>query len=80
MNASELWMIQTDGLSMKKMGGVGVVITSLEGDIMRNGVQLQFPSTNNKSKYKAILTRLKIAKSMEAKNILLKSDSKLVIG
>ena len=61
------------------MGGVGVIITSLEGDTLRYGVQLQFPTTNNESENKAILAGLKIAKTMGAKNMLLKSDSKLVI-
>ena len=61
------------------MGGVGVIITSLEGDTLRYGVQLQFPTTNNESENKAILAGLKIAKTMGAKNLLLKSDSKLVI-
>ena len=61
------------------MGGVGVIITSLEGDTLRYGVQLQFPTTNNESENKAILAGHKIAKTMGAKNMLLKSDSKLVI-
>lgn len=61
------------------MGRVGVVITSLKGDTLRYGFQLQFPDTNNESKYEAILIRLKIAKSIGAKNVLLKTDSILVI-
>lgn len=43
------------------------------------GVQLQFPATNNEAEYEAILTGLKLAKSMKAKSVLLKSDSRLVI-
>ena len=80
VNELELWTIQIDGSSARGMGGVGLVITSPKGDILKYEVQLQFPATNNKAKYEAILTGLKLAKSMEAKNILLKSDSKLVIG
>lgn len=79
MSKSELWTVQTDGSSTKGRSGVGVIITSPEGDILKYGVQLQFPATNNEAEYEAILTGLRIAKSMEAKNILLKSDSKLVI-
>lgn len=43
-------------------------------------VRLQFPSTNNEAKYKVILIGLKVAKSLGARNVLLKSNSKLVIG
>lgn len=46
---------------------------------MKYKVQLQFPTTSNEAVYEAILIGLRIAKSMEAKNILLKSDSRLVI-
>lgn len=46
---------------------------------MKYKVQLQFPATSNEAEYEAILIGLRIAKSMEAKNILLKSDSRLVI-
>lgn len=77
---SILWMVHTYGSSIKKMGRVGLLITSLEGDILKYGVQLQFPAINNESKYKAILTKLKVVRSLGPKNILLKSDSKLVIG
>ena len=62
------------------MSRVGVIITSLEKDILKYGVQLYFPATNNEVEYEAILTRLRVTKSLEAKNVLLKSDSKLVIG
>ena len=62
------------------MGGVGVILTSLKGDILKYGVQLQFPATNDEAKYEAILIGLKVARSLGAKNVILKSDSKLVIG
>ena len=40
----------------------------------------QFPTTNNEAEYEAILIGLRIGIDLEAKNLLLKSDSKLVIG
>ena len=47
---------------------------------MKYGVQLKFPVTNNEIGYEAILTRLRIAQVLRAKNALLRSDSQLVIG
>ena len=49
-------------------------------DVLRYRVQLQFPATNNEAEYKAILTGLKVEKALSARNLLLQSDSKLVIG
>ena len=77
---SKKWMIQADGSSVQRRGGVRVIINTPEGGILKYGVQLQFPATNNEAKYEAILTGLRIGKALGPKNILLKSASKLVIG
>ena len=52
---------------------------TLEGNALKYGVQLQYPTTNNEAEYEAILTGLRIGKALGAKNLLLQSDSKLVI-
>jgi len=48
--------------------------------VLKYGVQLKFPATNNKTEYKEILTGLRLGKALRAKNLLVQSDSKLVIG
>ena len=57
-----------------------VIIASPKGDILKYGVQLKFPLTNNEAEYETILTGLRIAQALKAKNALLRSDSQLVIG
>ena len=47
---------------------------------MKYGVRLRFPATNNEVEYEAILSGLRIAKALGAKNISLRSDSQLVVG
>ena len=44
------WIIQTDGSSAQRRGGVGVVITAPDGEELKYGVQLKFPATNNEAK------------------------------
>ena len=73
-------MINTNGSSTQKGGGAGVVITSPEKDVLKYGVQLKFPITNNEAEYEALLTGLRIARALGAENIMLKSNSQLVIG
>ena len=70
-----LWMIRTDGSSTQKGGGAGIVIISPEKDVLKYGVQLKFPITNNEAEYEALLTGLRIARALGAENIVLKSDS-----
>ena len=73
-------MIQTDGSSTQKRGGVRVIITTLNREMLKYGVQLKFPTTNNEAKYEGILMGLRVGKALGAKNLLIQSDSKLVIG
>ena len=79
-NQEDLWTINTDGSSTQKGGGAGVVITSPEKDDLKYGVQLKFPITNNEAEYEALWTGLRIARALGAENIVLKSNSQLVIG
>ena len=71
----DLWMINTDGSSTQKRGGAGIVITSPEKDVLKYGVQLKFPITNNEAEYEALMTGLRIARALRAEKIVLKSDS-----
>ena len=41
---------------------------------------MKFLTTNNEAKYEGILTGLRLEKALRAKNLLIQSDSKLVIG
>nr|XP_023924002.1 uncharacterized protein LOC112035401 [Quercus suber] len=76
----ETWMVQTDGSSAQKRGGVGVVITIPDGEILKCGVQLRFPATNNEAEYEGILTGLRLGRELGARNLLVQNDSKLIIG
>ena len=74
------WTIQTDGSSAQKKGGVGVIIITPDGETLKYGVRLKFPTTNNKAEYEGILTGLRLGKALGATNLLVQSNSKLVVG
>ena len=61
------------------MGGVGVVITTPNGEVLKYGVQLKFLATNNEAEYEGILMGLRLRKVLGAKNLLVQNGSKLVI-
>ena len=73
-------MIQINGSSTQKMRGVGVVIITPDGEILKYGVWLKFPATNNEAEYEGILTGLRLGRALGAKDLLVQNDSKLVIG
>ena len=55
------------------------MITTPDGEILKYGVRLRFPATNNEVEYEGILTGLRLGKALGVKRLLILSDSKLVI-
>ena len=56
------------------------MLISLERGILKHAVRLQFSATNNEAEYEALLTGLSLAKTLEAKNLIVQADSQLIIG
>ena len=63
-----------DGLSTQHAGGIKVMLQSLKGDKLTYKVYLQYQPTNNEVEYEALLKGLELAKSIEAKSILILGD------
>ena len=42
---------------------------------MKYAIKLQFQATNNEAEFEALLTRLSLAKSLEAKSLIVQADS-----
>ena len=67
---SKKWIVHVDGSSTWHVGGIGVVLLSLEGDKLKHKVRLQYQTTNNEAKYETLIKGLELAKSIEAESIL----------
>ena len=80
MEDSKKWVVHVNDLSTQHTRGIGVVLQSPEGDKLKHKVCLQYQTTNNEVEYKAIFKGLELARSVEAKLILVLGDSQLVIG
>ena len=77
---AEYWTICADGSSVAGLRGISIIMTSPKKDILKYGVQLQFPVMNNEAEYKAVFASLRIAKALGIKNLKLRTDSKLIVG
>ena len=53
---------------------------SPEGHKLKHKICLQYQTTNNDVEYEALLKGLELAKSVEAKSILVLEDSQLIMG
>ncbi|XP_075670113.1 uncharacterized protein LOC142639861 [Castanea sativa] len=76
---AEYWTLYVNGSSTIGVGGVDVTLLSPDKDILKYGVQFQFPATNNEAEYEAVLTDLRVAKALGVRNLKLNIDSKLVV-
>ena len=72
------WSIHTDRSSNRRIGGIGVVIQTSEGDKIECIIRLDFPMTNNEADYEALVAGLDLAKAAGAKNVVLHCDSQVV--
>ena len=75
MEDSKKWVVHVDGSSTQHTGGIGVVLQSPEGDKLKHKIRLQYQTTNNEVEYESLLKRLELAKSVEARLILVLGDS-----
>ena len=64
-----------DGSLMKKGTGVGLVFMSPLGVRMRYMVRLHFPSSNNVSKYEALINDLRVAIELGIRHLDIRRDS-----
>lgn len=76
----ETWIAYVDGSSANRKNGVGVTLTSLDGEKFKYAIKLDFVTTNNKAKYEAVLAGLSIAGEMGAKNVEIRSDSQVIVS
>ena len=72
------WKVFVDGSSTSKRAGAGVVLQSPEGLVIEQAVTLGFKASNNEAEYEALIAGLNSAKILEARSVVIFSDSQLV--
>ena len=80
MEDNKRWVIHVNSSSTQHAEGIGVVLQSPEGDKLKYKLRLQYQPTNNEVEYEAFLKGLELAKSVEARSVLVLGDSQLVMG
>ena len=68
-----------DGSSSKKGAGVGVLMISAGGELISLMYKLEFKTTNNIAKYKALILGLRGAKDLGIQELVVFGDFELVI-
>ena len=64
-----------NGSSNRQAGGAGVVLRSPKGDEIKCMIRLDFPKTNNKAEYEALMAGLDLTKVVRAVSVVIHCDS-----
>ena len=60
-----------DGSSTLYVGGIEVILKSLEGDKLKYATHLQYQNTNNEVEYEALLKGLELTKSLGVESVVI---------
>ena len=75
-----MWTLHMDGSSNIKGSGLGLVLTSLDRDMVERSINYGFKATNNEAEYEGMIAGLSLAKDIGAQRLTVCSDSQLVIN
>ena len=75
-----LWKVRVDGASSAKGVGAGVVIITPEGILLEHSFRQGFSASNNEAEYEALLARLRAVSQLEARDIEIYSDLRLIVN
>lgn len=67
--------MHVDGSSNTSGSRVGLILTSLEGDVIQYALRFGFPLINNEAEYKVIIIGLKISKEPWVQHLKACNDS-----
>ena len=79
-NSEGWWTIYVDGASRQSGVDIGLQLTSPTGERIEQAVRLGFDASNNESEYEALVAGVELALAVGADNLLIQSDSQLVVG
>ena len=77
---SDWWTLNVDYASQQTRVGLGLQLKATTGEVIEQAICLNFPVSNNKAEYEAIIARLDLGISMSSEKIIIRSDSQLVVG
>ncbi|XP_070054196.1 uncharacterized protein [Nicotiana tomentosiformis] len=73
------YILLTDGSSNVKGANLGIVLTPPSGEVIRQAIKC-YPITNNEAEYEAVIAGLELAQELGREQIMIRSDSQLVVN
>ncbi|XP_074356707.1 uncharacterized protein LOC141696466 [Apium graveolens] len=74
------WTLHVDGAVNNSGSGAGIVLITPEGHRLMSAIHFKFYATNNDAEYEALINGLKLALEVGAVNLIVRSDSEIVVN
>src|ERR1044072_714981 len=74
------WTLYVDGSSNKRGSGAGIILQGPDGTQVEQSLRFNFKASNNKIEYEAPIAGMTLEVEMEALQLLIRSDSQLVVS
>ncbi|XP_074343050.1 uncharacterized protein LOC141705215 [Apium graveolens] len=74
------WILHVDGAVNSNGSGAGIVLIIPEGHRLMSAIHFKFYVTNNDAEYEALINGLKLALEVGVVNLIVRSDSELVVN
>ncbi|XP_063939916.1 uncharacterized protein LOC135148542 [Daucus carota subsp. sativus] len=75
----ESWTLHVDGSSTTERSGAGIILKSPDGFVIKTAISFNFAATNNQAEYEALLAGLKLVRTLSIRNLIIYSDSQIVV-
>ncbi|XP_074342245.1 uncharacterized protein LOC141679724 [Apium graveolens] len=73
------WTLYVDGSATAERSGAGLILFSPGGFTIQQAITFAFKSTNNQAEYEALLSGLRLAKSLGVRSLTIYSDFQIMV-
>ncbi|XP_056695656.1 uncharacterized protein [Spinacia oleracea] len=79
-NEKTQWVVHVDGSATQNGCGAGIICESPEGDVYEYAMCFNFQASNNEAEYEALICGIQMSKAAGAIEVLILSDSQLIVS
>ncbi|XP_021864960.2 uncharacterized protein [Spinacia oleracea] len=79
-NDKTQWVVRVDGSATQNGCGAGIICESPEGDVYEYAMRFNFQASNNEAEYEALICGIQMSKAAGAAEVLVLSDSQLIVS
>ncbi|XP_074329927.1 uncharacterized protein LOC141667352 [Apium graveolens] len=76
---TDYWKLYVDGSSTAERSGASLILVNPEGFTIQQAITFAFKETNNQAEYEALISGLRLAKSIGIMKMIIYNDSQVIV-